>query len=1151
MGSVITSKKGLLKLVNGQINVEVDGSNQPAKDGEQLPKGAVLHIDENATYEITFDDGTKLSNEIAPDETAAAIPATGNEAALDEIKALQDLIASGEDPTQGLPETAAGNVPVSDGGSGFISVDRSGAETQAGAGYETAQVINTTALALNRTESIDLPANQFNLAQLTDNFVNGVTYTTSSGLTGRTGDQGAPGSFAYNDGDIITLSIGNVIIAQFSADAILGPILFLQDIAATGLSDVNLNYVENLAILLQALDSDISDGVDDGVLNTNSLINTDSSFANNINILQAIHDALANYIDPTTNAPINMANADKEILSLLLNSLGIIFTRETETSADGKNVFESEAMEHVAGVITDLAGDRAPEEFEARLADTIDVPGGAIEYYFDQLNGQLFFTTDDLLKGAIGQQVLFHNLVVKNVRLSAEFEEVGTLVDLGDGNYVINLKDGITPYDLENLKIDYRVEDWTAFKEVTSSTVDLYKSHLSTVIQDVNEGDGFNSFELISQLTFDTDSQLTINFTSALLSEQFGYPIAEYADDYLVPIQYSNDGGLTWQNMTIVALDYSGSIPRPIFGFTIVGGSNSVLIRVPIFDDSIIEPTEYFRAIVGGDNYYNEEVRFGIIDNDVESDVPSIAINFAIVVEGTPNAVFKLSLSKPSAETITVKYSSEELTALFGQDFINVSGTVTFLPGQTEAFIFVPIVDDFIEEDSPEFALINLFDPTNATLADAQGTLRIFDNDGPDNTAISINVDPITGDNVIDNKDTSETVVITGTVTFDPAIKIGIVILTINGKQYQTLMKADGTFSVEVKASDLYADTDTVVDAKVYGFGNNGAKGTATTTEDYQIALTNDANTVAEDTDAIGNVLTNDSVSNIDSNLSVVSFTVAGSNVVHTAGSSVALEGGSLVINANGAYTFTPNANWNGVLPVITYTTNTGSTATLTIDVTPVNDPSVMVNDTNTVAEDAVATGNVLDNDSDVDSTLTVASFTVAGSNVVHTAGSSVALEGGSLVINADGAYTFTPNANWNGVLPVITYTTNTGSTATLTINVTPVNDDATISVGDADKGTVTEDGSTDNDATTVQMVGGKLDVTDVDNGEAVFQVQTNVTDGNYGSFSIDANGNWTYTLNNTNIAVQSLKAGETLTRDITVTSKDGTDTHTVTITIV
>ncbi|WP_037431958.1 VCBS domain-containing protein, partial [Shewanella sp. POL2] len=100
----------------------------------------------------------------------------------------------------------------------------------------------------------------------------------------------------------------------------------------------------------------------------------------------------------------------------------------------------------------------------------------------------------------------------------------------------------------------------------------------------------------------------------------------------------------------------------------------------------------------------------------------------------------------------------------------------------------------------------------------------------------------------------------------------------------------------------------------------------------------------------------------------------------------------------------------------------------------------------------------------------------------------------------------------------------------------------------DTDNGTVTEDGDSDTDVATVQTVGGKLDVTDVDNGEAVFQVQTNVADGNYGTFSIDADGNWTYVLNNSHIDVQSLAAGETLTRNITVTSADGTATHTVTI---
>ncbi|MEH6464794.1 MAG: Ig-like domain-containing protein, partial [Shewanella psychromarinicola] len=151
------------------------------------------------------------------------------------------------------------------------------------------------------------------------------------------------------------------------------------------------------------------------------------------------------------------------------------------------------------------------------------------------------------------------------------------------------------------------------------------------------------------------------------------------------------------------------------------------------------------------------------------------------------------------------------------------------------------------------------------------------------------------------------------------------------------------------------------------------------------------------------------------------------------------------VLNTDGSYTFTPNENWNGQVPVITYTTNTGITATLTIEVTPVDDASVLVNDSNIVAEDTVATGNVLDNDSDVDSDLSVVSFDVDGQT--YTAGTEVTLDDGILVLNTDGSYTFTPNENWNGQVPVITYTTNTGDTATLTIQVTPTNDAPTIDV--------------------------------------------------------------------------------------------------------
>ncbi|WP_144374366.1 choice-of-anchor K domain-containing protein, partial [Shewanella xiamenensis] len=125
----------------------------------------------------------------------------------------------------------------------------------------------------------------------------------------------------------------------------------------------------------------------------------------------------------------------------------------------------------------------------------------------------------------------------------------------------------------------------------------------------------------------------------------------------------------------------------------------------------------------------------------------------------------------------------------------------------------------------------------------------------------------------------------------------------------------------------------------------------------------------------------------------------------------------------------------------ITYTTNTGAIATLTITVTPDNTDAA--NDSKTVVEDTVASGNVLTNDEAGNTS--VVSFTVAGSSVVHNAGSSVVLTGGTLVLNSNGSYSFTPNANWNGAVPVITYTTNTGAIATLTITVTPADDPVTI----------------------------------------------------------------------------------------------------------
>ncbi|WP_103103015.1 retention module-containing protein, partial [Pseudomonas sp. LFM046] len=213
---------------------------------------------------------------------------------------------------------------------------------------------------------------------------------------------------------------------------------------------------------------------------------------------------------------------------------------------------------------------------------------------------------------------------------------------------------------------------------------------------------------------------------------------------------------------------------------------------------------------------------------------------------------------------------------------------------------------------------------------------------------------------------------------------------------------------------------------------------------DAPVALNDGPTAVTEDTPATGNVLTNDSDVDGDT-LTVTQFTIGESTF--QAGQTAVIKGvGSLVINADGSYSFTPAPDYTGPVPTATYTVTDGTatdTADLSFaDVTPVNDASILVADSKTVAEDNPATGNVLANDSDVDDVLTVATFSIDGVQGTFTAGTTATIgQIGSLVINTDGTYVFTPAPNWNGEVPEVSYTTNTGSSSTLTITVTPEND--------------------------------------------------------------------------------------------------------------
>ncbi|HIF9311390.1 TPA: tandem-95 repeat protein, partial [Photobacterium damselae] len=238
-------------------------------------------------------------------------------------------------------------------------------------------------------------------------------------------------------------------------------------------------------------------------------------------------------------------------------------------------------------------------------------------------------------------------------------------------------------------------------------------------------------------------------------------------------------------------------------------------------------------------------------------------------------------------------------------------------------------------------------------------------------------------------------------------------------------------------------------------------------------------------------------------------------------------ENGSVTVNPDGSWEYVPNTDFNGEdsFTVVVDDGNGGrDTITVTVNVTPVNDAPVGEDVSAETQEETAVTGQLTATDVD-------------GDNLTFKPGSDPT--NGQVTVNPDGSWEYVPNPDFNGEdsFTVVVDDGNGGTdTITVTVNVTPVNDEAVIG-GDDHQSLI--------ETNEVLTTGGTLTATDVDNPDNSFKPQEGVS-GQYGQFTINSQGEWTFVSNG---ALDELAEGEVVTDHFVVESIDGTQ-HTITVEI-
>ncbi|SJM93272.1 hypothetical protein CRENPOLYSF1_430001 [Crenothrix polyspora] len=190
-------------------------------------------------------------------------------------------------------------------------------------------------------------------------------------------------------------------------------------------------------------------------------------------------------------------------------------------------------------------------------------------------------------------------------------------------------------------------------------------------------------------------------------------------------------------------------------------------------------------------------------------------------------------------------------------------------------------------------------------------------------------------------------------------------------------------------------------------------------------------NLLGNDTDVDGDALTVKSINGIE--------------LIPGTAQSIAVPSGVVTVAVDGSLSFKPVLNYTGPVSfdyVVKDPSGLSDVGTVNLNVTPVNDAPVAVDDNVPVLVNTPVTGNVLDNDSDLDGDKLLVGQALVdvngdGTPDVLVLGTATALTDktgnpiGTLTLNSDGSFNFKPANNYTGAVPVVEYTLSDGNGAT------------------------------------------------------------------------------------------------------------------------